>query len=306
MEIFKELMIAVIHIKNIFITSILVVSCGLAKAQSNREDIEIRWPKAEAWELDEKLSVQTDFSRRRQKWDLKHDSRESWQKMVMILNDDITKNTRSLDSIDIFPDLSNANGSTFTLLKENKSSHLPYKLISIENRKIKSEQTPISTLAYLIDGKTCRHIVLVSVRTAKFSADFLKQWSEILLHSRIIPSKAGNYEYTDDAYLDINGVDAFYITARFKSDQVKHLRKGQTAKVTVDDLPEFNLSGKVAEISHQKNENDFPFTTPNNQTGNYVKIMERFPVIIKLEIPAAAKDKFRSKMSCSVKVATAP
>jgi len=292
--------------KNIFIISILVFSCGLAEAQSNREDIEIRWPKAEIWELDKKLSIQTDFSHRRQKWNLKHDSKESWQKMVMILNDDITKNTRSLDSIDIFPDLSNASGSTFTLLKENKSSHLPYKLISIENRKVKSEQTPISTLAYLIDGKTCRHIVLVSVRTTKFSADFLKQWTEILLHSRITPSKAGNYEYTDDAYLEINGVDAFYITARFKSDQVKHLLKGQTATINVDAFPEFNLSGKVSEISHQKNVNDFTLTAPNNETGNYVKMVERFPVTIKLEIPAAAKDKFKSKMSCSVKVATAP
>ncbi|NQX39608.1 hypothetical protein SAMN05421820_1062 [Pedobacter steynii] len=285
--------------KNIFIISLLVLTCGLVKAQSNREDIEIRWPKAEAWKPDEKLSVQTDFSRRRQKWDLKHNSKESWQKMVMILNDDLTKNTRSLDSIDIFPDLSNDKSSIFKLLKEKKTGLFPYKLISLEN-------PPISTLTYLIDGKTCRHIVLISVKTSKFSADFLKQWTEILLNSRIVPSKAGNYEYTDDAYLDINGVDQFHITARFKSDQVQHLLKGQTATIIVDDLPEFNLSGTVSEISHQKNANDFPLTAPNNQSGNYLKMMERFPVTIKLEIPAAAKDKFKSKMSCSVKIATAP
>jgi hypothetical protein len=292
--------------KNIFMMSILILTYGLVKAQSNREDIEIRWPKAEAWKLDEKLSIQTDFSRRRQKWDLNHDSQESWQKMVMIFNDDLTKNTKSLDSIDIFPDLSNAKGSTFNLLREKKNSPFPYKLISIENRKIKSEQTPISTLAYLIDGKTCRHIVLVSIRTSKFPADFLKQWTEILLHSRIVPSKEGNFEYTDDAYIDINGADEFYITARFKSDQVQHLLKDQAATIVVDDFPEFNLSGKVSEISHQKNVNDFALTAPNNQTGNYVKMVERFPVTIKFEIPAAAKDKFKSKMSCSVKVATAP
>jgi hypothetical protein len=296
--------------KNIFIISILVLTFGLAKAQSNREDIEIRWPKAERWTFDEKLSIQTDFSRRHLKWVLKQGGKESWQKMVMILNDDITKNTRSLDSINISQELSNAKGSTFKLLKEKKSSSFPYKLISIENRNVKSEETPISTLAYLIDGKTCRHIILISVRTSKFSADFLKQWSEILLHSKIVPSKAGNFEYTDDAYVDVkemNGADTFYITARFKPDQVQHLLKGQTAQIVIDGFPELNLSGKVSEINKLKNETGtFALTPPDNKSGNFIKMVERFPVVIKAEVPSKLKNRFKSGMSCSVSVNTAP
>lgn len=293
--------------KNIVTLSALVLMFGLAKAQSNREDIDIRWPKAERWELDKKLSIQTDFSHRHEKWDIKDDKKESWQKMVMILNDDITKNTKSLDSINISHDLSEDKGIRFTLLAENRNKPLPYRLISLENRTIKSEQTPISTIIYIIDGKTCRHTVLVSMKTAKFPADFLKQWSEILLSSRIIPSKDGNFELTDDAYLDvreINGIDEFYITANFKSNQVQHLLKGQSVKIVIDDFPEISLSGKVSEIGKLKNES--PFSSPNNQSGNYVKMVERFPVIIKGEIRPADKDKFKSRMSCTVSVATAP
>lgn len=296
--------------KNILTLSLLTLTFGLANAQSNREDIEIRWPKTETWALDEKLSVQTDFSRRSQKWDLKQDSKDSWQKMVMILNDDLTKNTKTLDSINVSQDLSNEKGSTFKLLKEKKNSPLSYKLISIENRKIKSEQAPISTLAYLVDGKTCRHIVLVSVKAQKFSADFLKQWSEILLNSRIVPSKEGNFEYTDDAYVEVkesNGVDAFYITARFKSDQVRHLLKGQSAKIIVDDLPDLDLSGKVSEINTIKNETGtFPLASPDHKSGNFVKMVERFPVTFNIEIPSAFKDKLKNKMNCSVRVNTTP
>lgn len=294
--------------KNIFIFSFLMLTCGLTRAQSNREDIEIRWPKTEKWVLDEKLSIQVDFSRRREKWDLK-DDQGTWQKIVMIFNDDITKNTKSLDSINVLPDLSNDTGIVFKLLAEKKSGPFPYKLISLENRTLKSEQTPISSLTYLVDGKTCRHIVLISVKTSKFSEDFLKQWSEILLNSSIIPSKTGNFEYTDDAYLDVketNGVDEFYITARFKSDQVQHLLKGQSAKIIIDGFPELNLSGKVEKINNTKNEADtFKVAPPDNSSGNFIKLIERSPVTIKVEIPSAFKSKLKSRTSCSVKVATA-
>lgn len=293
--------------KNVFTLIVLLLMFALAKAQSNREDIEIKWPKAEPWELDGKLSVQTDFSRRHQRWDFKHDTKESWQKMVMILNDDITKSTKPLDSINVSPDLSNDKGIRYTLLAENKNKTLTYRLISLENRTIKSEQEPISTLIYIKDGKTCRHMVIVSMKTPKFPADFLKQWSEILLSSRVIPSKAGNFERTDDAYLDIkkiNGTNEFYVTANFKSDQVQHLIKGQSANIVIDGFSEISFSGKVSEIAKLKNES--LISPPNNQSGNYVKMVERFPVTIKVEIPQADKDKFRSGMSCTVSVATAP
>ncbi|SDL34781.1 hypothetical protein SAMN04487898_117134 [Pedobacter sp. ok626] len=293
--------------KNTVTLSALLLIFGLAKAQSNREDIDLRWPKAEGWELDRKLSVQTDFSRRHQKWDLKDDKKESWRKMVMILNDDITENTKPLDSINISHDLSKDKGIRFTLLAENKSKPLPYRLISLENRTLKSEEIPISTLIYIIDGKTCRHTVLVSMKTTKFPADFLKQWSEILLNSRIIPSKDGDFELTDDAYLnvrEINGVEDFYITANFKSNQVQHLLKGQSVKIIMDDIPEISLSGKVLEIGKLKNGS--PFNSTNNQSGNYVKMVERFPVTIKVEIRPVDKDKLKSRMSCTVSVATVP
>ncbi|MBB6498495.1 hypothetical protein [Pedobacter cryoconitis] len=286
--------------------SILVFSCGLAKAQSNREDIEIQWPKTDGWELDKILSTQTDFSHRRQKWNLKQDKKESWQKMVMILNDDITKNTKPQDSLNILPDLSTDKGIRFKLLAENKNTPFPYKLISMENRTLKLEQTPISTLVYIKDGKTCRHLVLVSMRTSEFPADFLKEWSEILLNSQIISSKEGNFEYTDDAYLDIketNGVDSFYINANFTSNQLQHLLKGQSAKIVIDNFPELTLSGKVLEIN-SKIKSEFALTSPNTNTGNFVKMVERFLVIIKVEIPSGVREKLKNSMSCTVTVAT--
>lgn len=78
--------------------------------------------------------------------------------------------------------------------------------------------------------------------------------------------------------------------------------KGQTAKISLDDFPELTLSGKVSEISNIKSE--FALATPNTKTGNFVKIVERSPVVIKIEIPSGVKDKFKSGMSCTVTIAT--
>jgi multidrug resistance efflux pump len=102
----------------------------------------------------------------------------------------------------------------------------------------------------------------------------------------------------------VNGVAEFYITASFKSNQVQHLLKGQSAKIVVDDFPELSLSGKITGLSNLKNES--PLSSPGNQSGNYVKMVERFPVTIKVEIPSAEKNKFKSRMSCTVRVSTAP
>jgi len=294
--------------KNIVVLIGLLLTFGLAKAQSNREDLEINWPKGEERELDEQLSsTQTNFSHRRQKWNLKRGAKEKWQEMVTILSEDITKDTRDLDSIDIFSDPSKTKGAIIKFLKEKKGNSFPYKLISIESENIKSEQIPTSVLVYIIDGKTCRHTVLVSMITSRFPADFLKQWSEVLLNSKVIPSKAGNFEYTDDAVFDvkeINGSKTFLVNANFRSVQVQHLLNGQSVKVVLDDLPETSLSGKILEIGGLKNNS--ALISPNTATGNFVKMIERFPVVISVEIPSAIKDKFKTGMSCKVKVATAP
>lgn len=294
--------------KNIVVLIGLLLTFGLAKAQSNREDLEINWPKGEERELDEKLSsTQTDFSRRRQKWNLKGGAKEKWQEMVTILSEDITKNTISFDSINAFFDPSKTKGAIIKFLKEKKDGPFPYKLISIESENIKSKQIPTSTLVYIIDGKTCRHTVFVSMITSRFPADFLKQWSEVLLNSKVIPSKAGNFEYTDDAVFDvkeINGSKTFLVKANFRSVQEQHLLKGQSVKVVLDDLPETSLSGKILEIGGLKNNS--ALISPNTATGKFVKMIERFPVVISVEIPSATEDKFKTGMSCTVKVATAP
>lgn len=295
--------------KYIFTVGILVLTFGFAKAQSNREDIEIQLPKTDKWELDKSSLIQTDFSHRQQKWYLKEEE-GSEQKIVVILSEDITKNTVSFDSIYSLSHLSDAKGISFKLLKEKKHTPFPYKLISVENRKVKSEQTPISSLIYITDGKTCRHIVSVSVRKPKLSADFLKQWSEILLQSWIVPTKTGNFEYTDDASVQIKqtiGVEVFYIDAGFKSDQMQHLVKGQSTTIVIDNFPEISLSGKISEISKKEDTaNKSQLTTPNTKSGSYIQITERVPVSIKVEIPIADREKFKSGMNCTVKVDTAP
>lgn len=296
--------------KSILIVMALLIAFGTTNAQSLREDITLRWPKAEIWELEETTHPQTDFFHREQKWTLKQSGNNSLQKTVLILNDDITKTMVPLDSIKFFPDQRSANGAVVKLLAEKKNIPHSYKLFTVENRRHKSEPTPISSLIYITDGKACRHVVLVSQQASKLSSDLVKQWSEILLNSRIIPTKAGNFEYTDDATVElkqINGAEISYVVANFKSEQLPHLKKGQPVSIIIDDLHEFSLSGKITEISSTENKaNKSPLIPPNTTSGSYVNLVKRLPVSIEIEVPATLKDKIKNGMICTVKVATAP
>jgi membrane fusion protein (multidrug efflux system) len=75
-------------------------------------------------------------------------------------------------------------------------------------------------------------------------------------------------------------LDDIWITANFKETQLKHMRPGQPVEIHVDtfgrDFQGFveNLPGAAGPL--------FSLFPPENSSGNYVKVVQRFPVRIRL------------------------
>ncbi|MEW6264888.1 MAG: HlyD family secretion protein [Thermodesulfobacteriota bacterium] len=74
-----------------------------------------------------------------------------------------------------------------------------------------------------------------------------------------------------------------WITANYKETQVTGLRPGQRAVVRLDTYPGLKLNGRVASIMSGTGA-AFSLFPPENATGNFVKIVQRVPVRILLDL----------------------
>ena len=74
---------------------------------------------------------------------------------------------------------------------------------------------------------------------------------------------------------------ALYVDANFKETQLRAMRPGQVARVSVDAFPDLDLVGRVASFSPASGSR-FSLLPPENATGNFTKIVQRVPVRISL------------------------
>lgn len=97
--------------------------------------------------------------------------------------------------------------------------------------------------------------------------------------------------------------NSLFVTANFKETQLEKLRSGLKVKIEVDAYPDEELMGEIYNFS--------PITgakgsllPPDNATGNFVKVVQRVPVKIKLQSTNKELiNKLRPGMSVKVSVA---
>jgi membrane fusion protein, multidrug efflux system len=77
-----------------------------------------------------------------------------------------------------------------------------------------------------------------------------------------------------------------YIIANFKETQVRAMRPGQRAKISVDALGGNDFEGKVESLSGGTGAT-FSLLPPDNASGNFVKVVQRIPVRISWNGPTA-------------------
>ncbi|HET7100497.1 MAG TPA: HlyD family efflux transporter periplasmic adaptor subunit, partial [Terriglobia bacterium] len=91
-----------------------------------------------------------------------------------------------------------------------------------------------------------------------------------------------------------------WITANFKETQLGRMRAGQRATVHVDALKK-DFDGAVEGIPAITGSRS-SVLPPENATGNYVKVVQRMPVRIRLAAHQAELDRLRPGMSVEARV----
>lgn len=97
--------------------------------------------------------------------------------------------------------------------------------------------------------------------------------------------------------------NSLYITANFKETQLEKIRNGQKVDVKVDAYPDLKIQGEVYNFSPATGAK-FSLLPPDNATGNFVKVVQRVPVKIKLSGSKEDIAKLRPGMSVDVSVIT--
>jgi membrane fusion protein, multidrug efflux system len=77
-----------------------------------------------------------------------------------------------------------------------------------------------------------------------------------------------------------------WVDANFKESDLVHIRPGQSAQISVDLEPGRAFRGRVESLSPASG-TAFSLLPPENATGNWVKVTQRFPVRIRVLNPAA-------------------
>jgi membrane fusion protein (multidrug efflux system) len=87
-----------------------------------------------------------------------------------------------------------------------------------------------------------------------------------------------------------------WVQANYKETQVRHMLTGDRAEVRVDAFPGIVFRGKVDQLSPASG-SQFALLPPDNATGNFTKIVQRFPVKIVLEPGQTELDRLRPGLS---------
>ena len=93
-----------------------------------------------------------------------------------------------------------------------------------------------------------------------------------------------------------------WVEANLKEIQLTNVRVGQRAILEVDAYPDMTWNAVVSSISHATGA-EFALLPPQNATGNWVKVVQRIPVRLQVEVNPAAPP-LRTGMTVAVRIDT--
>lgn len=112
----------------------------------------------------------------------------------------------------------------------------------------------------------------------------------------------GEYLKAATPVFSVIGSERLWVEANLKETELTWVRTGQLARIVVDAYPDIEWEAEVESISPAAG-SEFALLPPQNASGNWVKVVQRVPVKLKLQNPAA-EPPLRAGMTAKVSVDT--
>jgi len=100
-------------------------------------------------------------------------------------------------------------------------------------------------------------------------------------------------------------LDRVWVVANFKETQLARMRPGQPATIRADSFPGVAVKGHVDSFAPASGA-EFSVLPPDNATGNFVKVVQRIPVKIRVDPDSPLRGQLRPGMSVSVYISLDP
>ena len=119
-----------------------------------------------------------------------------------------------------------------------------------------------------------------------------------------VPSIApGKYLAASTTAFYLVDTDHVWVDANPKETELTYVRPGQSARVTVDTYPNLEWHGTVASVSPAAAQ-EFQLLPAQNTSGNWVKVVQRIPMRVRVDTSDESRPPLRAGMSVEVDVDT--
>jgi membrane fusion protein, multidrug efflux system len=117
-------------------------------------------------------------------------------------------------------------------------------------------------------------------------------------------ARLGQFVQPGTRLMSVVPVQSVYLVANFKETQIRHMRIGQKATLKVDAISGREIEARVESFAPGTGA-QFALLPPENATGNFIKIVQRVPVRLKLLPTKEVADRLLPGLSVTVYVDTA-
>ena len=170
-------------------------------------------------------------------------------------------------------------------------------------KKIASEEAQLQlTSAQYTTAVADLEQAQAQLRQADLQLSYTKIFAPFDGHVTKKSIEPGNYVQPGQTLFSLVPLDV-WVVANFKETQLKQMKVGQPVSVKVDALPGRGFRAHV-ESFQVGTGSRFTLLPPENATGNYVKVVQRVPVKIVFDEPAANLERLWAGESVEPKVNT--
>jgi membrane fusion protein (multidrug efflux system) len=160
-----------------------------------------------------------------------------------------------------------------------KAATNQYKASSAQSAGVKSQATGQKSMIALAEALVKQRSAELSLAKTQLGYTIVKAPCDGLVSKRSVDQ--GQFVTVGTPVCSTIDNTTLWVTANFKETQIEHIKMNQTVAVKIDAYPSLNITGKVDSYIGATGAK-FSLLPPDNSTGNFVKIVQRVPVRIKL------------------------